>query len=65
MNVQDKFDNNLKNERLEIASKQTYKRMLDDLRKQPPLLRPLAPKEMLELNPYSQKLFEKDNQELL
>ena len=61
-----RFNEKIEKENTQIhASKANYKRMLDDLRKQTVLLRPLAPKEMLELKPYSQKMFENQNQELL
>ncbi|KAK8847817.1 hypothetical protein M9Y10_018849 [Tritrichomonas musculus] len=61
MDVHDKFENDRKHERQAITVKENYKRMFDDLRKPLPKLNPIPS----DWKPYSQILFEKENQELL
>ncbi|KAK8896284.1 hypothetical protein M9Y10_014181 [Tritrichomonas musculus] len=57
-----RFNEKIEKENIQIqASKANYKRMLDDLRKPLPTLRPLPD----DAKPYPQILFENQNQELL
>ncbi|WP_334089833.1 hypothetical protein, partial [Helicobacter typhlonius] len=64
--TQTKFVSQINNEKSVIhTQKANYKRMLDELLKNKPLLKPLPPKEMKPLKPYAQKLFEAQNEELI
>ena len=64
--LKNRFRERLDKERTQIkTSKAAYKAMLDKLMTEPVLLRPLPPKEMIPLKPYSVKLFEKENEELI